>query len=686
MDNKVVVLEPIKEQANSIFAQSVNIDGGKTGSRNVSIMTWLRTNKEKGLLTELEFQFANFIARQEILGMSSGDYSEHEPIINLITIMSAHVIRRFNAQSTCFEITDCHIDMFDNQESLILPAKSTWPDCIDQAKSTGNGGPLTFYNGFLFLTRNFNYEVSLANYLSTQSKISPALSFNSFEGAPGHAPGHFGQDNTLVSLLAQLFKPLDDGYTGGPDYDWQRQAVLNSLNYRFSVITGGPGTGKTTTVIKLLAATIYLYEQQASFVKDQLGPLKIALAAPTGKAALRLTESISSNVKTLEGVESHIKSQIPTEATTLHRLLKPRGSGFLYNQNNKLPLDVLILDEASMVDLSMMCKLVDALAPQTQLVLLGDEQQLASVEAGNILAEICQPLNVLTDDEQKRVMPLTKLKHSYRFDAVGGIGKLARAVIDGDVNSVIQILVQNVDRNVVQRFSQATNPKADIAILPQRDIELNDIVRALVPHYSELCHAARSLTVAQEETQVFAMFEQLHQFQILACVRQGDTGVEGLNGQFVQALKIESNTTHDGHFAGRPVLITENAYHLGLFNGDIGIQAIEPESGLLVTYFIDAQGAIKRLFNQRLPAHESVYAMTVHKSQGSEFSHGLLVLPPEGQAGALLSKELLYTAITRAKKQFTIYGSSAVIKKMVATHTSRQSGLNQMLKERGGLF
>ena len=664
------------------------------------IVGWLNHNKMVGMITELEYQFACFVIFEEAKA-TKDKTSPKEENFNLLGFLATLLIKRINEQSTCLDLTETSLlkewsERFENPKSIELPLQAEWKKLLLNFTACHSQGPLLLDGQLLFLTRNYRHEEKLARYFKRQGQISPALGFINAD---------------LVN--ASLQNTLTEECESPDNFDWQLHAVHNSLLHRFSIITGGPGTGKTTTVINLLAKIIEHYLALPPAVTSA-NPIKIALAAPTGKAALRLTESLLNGLERLP-LDSNIKTKIPTEATTIHRLLKPRGSGFFFNETNTLPLDVLILDEASMVDITMMSHLVSALSPTTQLVLLGDEQQLASVEAGNILAELCSPLTNLTLHQQSQVLNLTKLKKSYRFDIHGGIGQLSNAVINSDISNVIKILIDAViTREAFEKsFSDDENPV--LSMLPSKTISIEQLISSLVDHFAGICERASNLIVDETENKtstaidldkntlhdlnhdntnngsdavmrehmaIKRLFKQLSLFQILACVRDGDQGVDGINAKFEAMLAYRGlRSIGDRHFPGRPILITENAYHLGLFNGDIGIQAVDPETNKVVSYFIDAKGNVKKMFNQRLPQHESVYAMTVHKSQGSEFNHTLLVLPEEGKGSRLLSRELLYTAITRARSRFSLFGHSNVVKQMVTTKTSRVSGLRMLMEK-----
>ncbi|MFY0639447.1 MAG: exodeoxyribonuclease V subunit alpha [Bermanella sp.] len=468
------------------------------------------------------------------------------------------------------------------------------------------------------------------------------------------------------------------------DINWQALAACIAAKQRFSVISGGPGTGKTTTVIRLLALLIQLYQTQL-----HSHPI-IKLVAPTGKAAMRLTESISSAKQAL-AVNTALKAFIPEQASTVHRLLKSDGKGaFKYNGFNPLHVDVLIVDEASMVDLPLMAKLLDALPAHAQLILLGDKDQLASVEAGSVLADICdsetlhgysshmaQALSALTNMDLTSHIEATgstlrdhicHLRKSYRFDAQSGIGHLSVAANSGDFNAW-------------QKVAQQGFSDLNLSELSEENFEL--FISAGADHYSNYIQSIHHLSQNQglNDAQAREVHELFNRFQILCALRDGRLGVSGLNEVIEARLKrkgiIEVNQTW---YLGRPVMIMQNDYGLNLYNGDIGL--VLPQLGndgkvRAKVVFIGTDQQVRWLQPSRLPAHETVFAMTVHKSQGSEFEHCAVVLPEHNTQ--VLTKELIYTGITRAKKQLTCIGKSGIIQQALMRKVQRASGLRQRL-------
>jgi exodeoxyribonuclease V, alpha subunit len=416
--------------------------------------------------------------------------------------------------------------------------------------------------------------------------------------------------------------------------------------------------------------------------------LLIRLAAPTGKAAARLTESISGAKVKLAGlVNDDWLAGIPTQASTLHRLLGviPGQPEFRHNAQNPLPLDVLVVDEASMIDLPMMARLLAALPPQARLILLGDKDQLASVEAGAVLGDICQFVAQGISQRQAEQLQqytgyalqsyvrttghplrdrLCLLRKSWRFAAGSGIGQLAEAVNDGDAKAAQALWTQE-------------HPDIRLHADEQR---LDKAVRLAAQGYHTYLDLLQQPVQADNAPALLTAFNQV---RLLCALHEGLWGINGLNQAIGQRLQAQGKLQMSGEwFAGRPVMITENDYGLGLYNGDIGVTAHDGER--LRVWFMLPDGKAHGFLPSRLPAHDTAWAMTVHKSQGSEFSHTLLVLPPE--ANPLLTRELLYTGITRAREQLDLFATPEVLTLMVRKPTERYSGLVTMLETMQTLY
>ncbi|WP_324046388.1 exodeoxyribonuclease V subunit alpha [Aeromonas caviae] len=570
--------------------------------------------------------------------------------------------------------------------------------------------PLRLWGDRLYLTRYHDFELGVARHLSALSEraewpeIAPALSrlFARDYGlvfgallkarlAPDFSVRHFVEKYldlvfphevewpAVETLLksAQAASELERLDTLVPEAlccNGQKLAAATAAARPFAVISGGPGTGKTTTVAKLLAILV------ETGLQGGKAPA-IRLVAPTGKAAARLTESIGAALQALDLPPEWVQA-IPTEAGTLHRLLGviPGRSQFRHHRGNPLHLDLLVVDEASMVDLPMMARLLDALPRHARLILLGDKDQLASVEAGAVLGDICcfieQGISPAQADWLSRQTgyrlqgtpagarvrdSLCLLSKSWRFDQHSGIGQLARACNSGDGAAVEAVWGAGF---------------GDIRLHPWAGEAYDALIAQGVAGYGSYLKAAR----AGEDPA--AVFKAFNGFQILCALRDGPFGVTGLNERLELALAKAGLIQRDGDwYAGRPVMVVRNDHGVGLYNGDMGL-CLPDDTGRLKVWFEQPDGTLRALLPSRLPPHETVYAMTIHKSQGSEFAHTVLVLPDS--PSPLLTRELVYTGITRAKVRLDLYGDRALLAQAVRKKTERYSGLAQRLGEIDG--
>lgn len=492
----------------------------------------------------------------------------------------------------------------------------------------GHQAPLVLEESRLYLQRYWRYEEELANEI--RARIANQLTV---------------REDLLASCLAALFP-------GTEDAGRQREACAGIFRERLGLITGGPGTGKTTLVARYLALLL-LYAREAGEE-----PPQIMLLAPTGKAAARLTESLWQ--KREDDLLKELFAVLPAKALTIHRALGYRHedpSAFRHNRNNPLPCEVVVVDEASMIDVALMARLFAAVVPTARLVLLGDEDQLASVEAGSILGDICAAAMAAGGGNAENPLArcVVRLTESFRFSPRQGIGALACAIQAGKADEAVSL---------------ARHGSAEVKLLPPlaHTDQAHPLAELTLAGYRPFLEAVAPLAA-------LALFEQ---FRILCAHRHGPMGVASLNRYMEKVLArhrlIEPGTPW---YKGRPVLIQANSYQLHLFNGETGI--VWPgEDGGLKAFFLSEDRKEARAYSlPQLPAHETAFAMTIHKSQGSEFDRVVLVLP--GEDSALLSRELLYTGISRARQQVTLVGTAGEIEAAVATRVDRASGLQGKL-------
>jgi len=562
--------------------------------------------------SELACQFAAYIERVDkdndlLVALTAGLLTE--------AVSQGHV---------CLNLNQSHA-LFQSVRNLLPDEFSKWQSRLKQSNVVGAGDdyrPLILDdNGLLYLYRYWHDEQNSAREIKQRHAVI-AL-----------------QDAETVKQAFDVWPSIIDGI------DWQKVAVLMALTRQFCVISGGPGTGKTTIVLRLLQS---LFQQNSHY--------RIALAAPTGKAAARLQYVITD------------KEHDTIQVKTLHRLLgiSPNNEQGRYNAERPLPFDVIIVDEASMIDISLMAKLLQALAPTTRLVLLGDSQQLASVESGAVLANLCQTamtfnadfvqlandvLDVDLSEYQSRdnsaLNSVVKLQHSYRFDENSLVGQLAYAIQAGKADEVIQLLAD-------------AGPTA---------WQQEDDLKQLISGYQAYFDAVMSRADALSCIQAFEIY------RVLCAVKQGAQSVEAVNRTIERYIAKMGWRSHHDFYHGRPIMITQNDYRQQLFNGDTGL-ILKNETGQLQACFL-IDDELRWVDLIRLPAHETAFATTIHKSQGSEYDHVCVLLPQEDTA--ILNRELLYTAITRAKKDVFVLANEGIVRKTVITQHERESGLAGLL-------
>lgn len=476
--------------------------------------------------------------------------------------------------------------------------------------------------------------------------------------------------------------------------DWQKMACAVALQSKLAIITGGPGTGKTYTVARLLALLCA--------TAPDVARLRIALAAPTGKAAARLKQSIDAAIADLSHkLGDDLPLQVLAErigaARTLHSLLgaRPDTRRFAHNAANPLEVDVLIVDEASMIHLEMMDALLDALPSSARLILLGDKDQLASVEAGAVLGDLCRdaeaghytaatctallartgceiPAAYRQEQGSALAQQTVMLRASRRFG--GPIGELASAVNRGDAAVALALLQAAENPMLAWPTHIGAHTIVDLARAGRAGAE-----GGYRPYLELLAQQPSGKDVALYEAWVRSVLQAFERFRVLCALREGEWGVMGINRAIESAFNAEGLISKNGEwYRGRPVMVTRNDPAAKVFNGDIGIALPAPERGQgMRVYFLEGD-KVRSVLASRLADVETAYAMTVHKSQGSEFAHTVLVLPTH--TNRVLTRELVYTGITRAREHFTLIAAHAqVLQSAIASRTQRASGLAEKL-------
>jgi exodeoxyribonuclease V alpha subunit len=678
--------------------RSAQHEGSPVSALLEALQAWV----DAGWLRELDLAFARFLARE---------VPDADPLLLVAAALASHQLGRGHVA------LDLAALVRGADEALALPPEEPrvageavssavaphrlfagivlgqWQQALADARlvAPGEGNtPLVLQGTRLYLRRFWQHERTV------RSGIAQRL-----------AAGEAWDDATTAQVrlaLDALFPAREDSL------DWQKVACALALRHRFAIVTGGPGTGKTTTVVKLLAL---LQQLALSGVQGERRRLRIRLAAPTGKAAARLNASIAGAIADLPlaalGDAQALRAAIPTQVSTVHRLLGSQGATrrFRYGPGNPLPLDVLVLDEASMIDLETMAAVLAALPAPGRIVLLGDKDQLASVEAGNVLGELCRhadeghyradtcawieavtgqriPAALVDAQGEALDQAVVKLRRSWRFGADSGIGQLAEAVNRGDVAGVGGLRAQEGEES-----SRLELDARDAAL---RRLALDGAAQGFAGsggsgpvgyrHYLALVARAPGAGAPQQELDDWAraVLAAYGSFQLLCAVRRGPQGVDALNERIAMLLHAERLTTaSSGWYAGRPVMVTRNDYALGLMNGDVGItlpvaSPEDPASTLLRVAFTDGEGGVRWVSPSRLREIETVFAMTVHKSQGSEFAHAALLLP--ASTSRVLTRELVYTGVTRARRWFTLAlpaGAAGVLEFALARRTREEA-------------
>lgn len=638
------------------------------------MLSVLQKLKEQGILSQGDYYFAKLIADKQC----HMDYAE--PIKNLAILLAALCSWRYTQGNTCSQL-----DRYLENNLFGLAYRTTEEDYLAEIHEkigylpvedwqnalcghmaftqdpVNQIAPMAFQFGALYFYRAWQDEYRIAQYIKNTLKKYRTLAFSYDE---------------IHQKLEKYFPEKQE------KTDWQKVAVATAIKSPFSIITGGPGTGKTTTVTRLLLVLQELFDCK----------LHIKLVAPTGKAASRLEESIKNALGFMQekmNLSNSLFNAIPQKASTLHSLLGVNAFNDYtrYNSHNPLQLDVLVVDETSMIDLPMMAKLINALKPETRLILLGDQAQLASVEAGAVLGELAQFVTQPYSHEQATYLQATTsyeveaadcsnpirdclchLTESRRFDKDSGIGKLAEFIQKGKADDSLELF----DHYPQELHFNALNDESDA---------VNQVVKSAVENYRTFLKMLDDLRKqkidpnAKNEQGISyaeAIQAQFNSVRFLTALRNSDLGVENLNKEIALALREQKLLwfrNEQDWYIGKPIMITENDHNVRLYNGDIGLCL--------------ANGKVwfgnREVLTSRIPAHELAFMMTIHKSQGSEFKHTVMVLPTE--VNPVLSRELVFTGVTRAKKELTVFADEKIWKTAIRQTVKRQSGLGKLLKD-----
>lgn len=648
-------------------------------------MSILNRLVESGALTPLSCHFARFIARQSGLAEDS------------LLVLTAALLSQSNQQGdVCLDLgRRAGMPLFVSAAvpagfssaiaETAAPALAQWQEALQQNHCVGRPGelaPLILDGPRLYLQRFWSDEQTVYHAINARLQLVEDIDLarlqqglarlyvqkrpvNDTQAHPGSHP--------QLDLLAPA---------AAAEPDWQRVAAALAVTRRFAVISGGPGTGKTTTVVKVL---VLLLEQNPA--------LRLRLAAPTGKAAARMVESIRA-ARIGMPVSPAIAALLPDEASTLHRLLGYQGNsargGFRHNRLNPLLVDCLVIDEASMIDLTLMKALLDATPANTRIILLGDRDQLASVDAGNVLGDITGHGRELTYSPAMAALlarltgiaqdclpqeeggpavadAIALLRTSHRFSADSAIGRLATLVNKGDDAAALALLVQGQDA----RTGNGWQGHSEVVLLQPAASEWNPLNRAVLD-WAVLRYSTYLCCDSVEEA-----LQSFESTRILCASHEGHCGGMEINRLLAERLRARGLLESGEDFHGKPVMITVNDYELGLFNGDIGL-LWRDDDGVLQACFAQLDGQVRRLPARSLPDHVTAWALTVHKSQGSEFDQVLLVLPADINSPLLL-RELLYTGITRARSRLLIHSAAEVFAAACRTPVQRSSGLAGLL-------
>ncbi len=630
----------------------IGIGGNGYNDMGSILLDYLKELCMAGHISTLDFHFARFI------GELDGHVRDVLPAVVMASLNTrqGHICLDLNTLAGKALLGN------DNNCPYKCPALKDWVGSLRKSRVVGfphEFKPLVLDNkNRLYLYRYWEYENELIRWLRLR----------------GEGFGEIPDQSLLKEGLDRFFSR-----EGETEMDRRKMAAFVAMTKKISVISGGPGSGKTALVSRVLALII----EQSKHATP-----RIRLTAPTGKAAARLRESIDRAANAMPSsplflpCDEKIRERLPDTATTIHRLLGgvPDSPYFRHNAQNPIAADVVVVDEASMIDLPLMSKLVQALEPKCRLILLGDKDQLASVEAGAVLGDLCHEkfMDRFSREFADRYTEITgesipekyrdnvgtgfrdcivELEKSFRFHEKSGIGIVSSAVKSSDSTAL------------TEQFT-SENPFLDIEWkpLPPPEHLYRELYKTILDGYGDFFRA-------RETKEIFDGFSR---FRILCALRKGPYGVEALNRLVEQVLAKENKIfPTDSWYVKRPVMITENDYNLGLYNGDIGIALAEEKGDETLRVFFEGGEKIRKIHPFRLKSYETVFSMTVHKSQGSEFDKVVLILPDKDVP--VLTRELVYTGITRGIRRVEIWADKTVFKHAVEKRIERVSGLKDAI-------
>jgi exodeoxyribonuclease V alpha subunit len=609
---------------------------------------------ESGYLSDLDKEFADFIAR-------------HGADDDTVKLCAALASRQSRERHLCLDFDMLPADM----PEISMPSMQVVIKTLQSHAAVSSGDaltPLVLDGRRLYLRRHYLHECMIARVIAERAAIRIPC-----------------DETVSVQGLNALFTDIS-GQRG-----WQKCAALNALMRGLSIITGGPGTGKTTVVVRVILLAMY-----EEMMRTGRTP-SVALCAPTGKAAAHMFRSVSSAVKTLEAessqnpliatIISHAKDKLPTEGITIHRLLGSRGRSFTYGPDRRLPYDIIAVDECSMADAELFAHLLSSIDDHARLILLGDARQLSSVEAGSVMGDICESGDELplysaeyvvqakkyagisidkknqTDKKNGLYGSITSLTESRRFSDEGGIGRLASLINAGKGKDALSFITSG------DPACSLIDIGSDAITNPFKKSGFRKIIDQMILSKWQNVYDNRL-------TQPLELFTALQQFQFLCAVRKGPCGSVAVN-LYIEELLDSTGCIHisGSVYHGMPVIITENDHGLKLYNGDAGI-LFKDEVGVRA-YFPSVRGELRSFIPLQISAWERAYALTVHKSQGSEYDHIAVLLPSADSP--ILTRELLYTAVTRAKKSVTVISRGDLFIEACSRKTVRNSGLGERL-------